>query len=185
MNSTNCLNSLYVATLVWEICKFWILQTRRREMKTGKLFERYVNFEFYKPWWRLSGIDFVWEICKFWILQTQWLLNYTNKMVWEICKFWILQTEKFIVSKISDVWEICKFWILQTKASESTSVDLFERYVNFEFYKHKLKAETEKLLFERYVNFEFYKLTGEVFDVTAVWEICKFWILQTRRLFNC
>ena len=33
-------------------------------------FERYVNFEFYKPTLLLAGLVLVWEICKFWILQT-------------------------------------------------------------------------------------------------------------------
>ena len=33
---------------VWEICKFWILQTITRKTGQGYVFERYVNFEFYK-----------------------------------------------------------------------------------------------------------------------------------------
>ena len=56
------------------------------------MFERYVNFEFYK----LMGASFkataVWEICKFWILQTQKNWDRFHAFVWEICKFWILQT---------------------------------------------------------------------------------------------
>ena len=34
--------------LVWEICKFWILQTRILKVDFSSEFERYVNFEFYK-----------------------------------------------------------------------------------------------------------------------------------------
>ena len=33
---------------VWEICKFWILQNCVYKSTTIILFERYVNFEFYK-----------------------------------------------------------------------------------------------------------------------------------------
>ena len=34
--------------LVWEICKFWILQNNKIVDLTTPMFERYVNFEFYK-----------------------------------------------------------------------------------------------------------------------------------------
>ena len=33
---------------VWEICKFWILQNKKKRRIDWYSFERYVNFEFYK-----------------------------------------------------------------------------------------------------------------------------------------
>ena len=42
---------------VWEICKFWILQTREESGKSQSSFERYVNFEFYKQW-RVDDFSF-------------------------------------------------------------------------------------------------------------------------------
>ena len=78
------------------------------------MFERYVNFEFYKtPTTTITSYDDVWEICKFWILQNLVLLSRVILGVWEICKFWILQNSKKDFSYYSE----------------------FERYVNFEFYK--------------------------------------------------
>ena len=37
-----------IEQMVWEICKFWILQTLQKAIDTEEMFERYVNFEFYK-----------------------------------------------------------------------------------------------------------------------------------------
>ena len=34
--------------MVWEICKFWILQNKTAKQQNQESFERYVNFEFYK-----------------------------------------------------------------------------------------------------------------------------------------
>ena len=77
------------------------------------------------------------------------------------------------------VWEICKFWILQTSCCFIVSWPLFERYVNFEFYKQFHMYNIIYTSFERYVNFEFYKPENHEGDSQPVWEICKFWILQT------
>ena len=48
MNSTNEKNGYVLKGIVWEICKFWILQTTETLKSTVGAFERYVNFEFYK-----------------------------------------------------------------------------------------------------------------------------------------
>ena len=48
MNSTNADLRYKVGDDVWEICKFWILQTIEDEVIVKETFERYVNFEFYK-----------------------------------------------------------------------------------------------------------------------------------------
>ena len=56
----------------------------------------------------------------------------------------------------------------------------FERYVNFEFYKLSSVEAIKASQFERYVNFEFYKLIYFLLPQPIVWEICKFWILQTK-----
>ena len=79
------------------------------------------------------------------------------------------------------VWEICKFWILQTSLALNKLEDKFERYVNFEFYKLKSVSVVLSSTFERYVNFEFYKLKARFLCRELVWEICKFWILQTSK----
>ena len=48
MNSTNKLSKKEIKECVWEICKFWILQTTCTYCRKIHGFERYVNFEFYK-----------------------------------------------------------------------------------------------------------------------------------------
>ena len=48
MNSTNRWEVNLKYGFVWEICKFWILQTAFCYHLIHHLFERYVNFEFYK-----------------------------------------------------------------------------------------------------------------------------------------
>ena len=71
MNSTKLLESLTEGVVVWEICKFWILQN-------DGLVSAFKSI--------------VWEICKFWILQNLDDNTFLTERVWEICKFWILQT---------------------------------------------------------------------------------------------
>ena len=44
----NFLNSFFYRCWVWEICKFWILQNNNLIVDRLDVFERYVNFEFYK-----------------------------------------------------------------------------------------------------------------------------------------
>ena len=39
---------IYNQYVVWEICKFWILQNNTSLSNSDSQFERYVNFEFYK-----------------------------------------------------------------------------------------------------------------------------------------
>ena len=48
------------STLVWEICKFWILQNKKQTLLNSLGFERYVNFEFYKTSssWSISDLVF-------------------------------------------------------------------------------------------------------------------------------
>ena len=48
MNSTNKGYYTKALPIVWEICKFWILQTGNATKTINDMFERYVNFEFYK-----------------------------------------------------------------------------------------------------------------------------------------
>ena len=48
MNSTKQTKDKGVKSTVWEICKFWILQNFVLLNPLVILFERYVNFEFYK-----------------------------------------------------------------------------------------------------------------------------------------
>ena len=142
MNSTNKRQFEFGREYVWEICKFWILQTLQVYFLPKRKFERYVNFEFYKPRYKTLSNSLVWEICKFWILQTCGVNKRLTHGVWEICKFWILQTPIDNIEILSQVWEICKFWILQTFERTENKEQLFERYVNFEFYK--LNRESNK-----------------------------------------
>ena len=48
MNSTKRALEGIATVVVWEICKFWILQNLDPVKVWVILFERYVNFEFYK-----------------------------------------------------------------------------------------------------------------------------------------
>ena len=48
MNSTKLDKELMPTAYVWEICKFWILLNQSLKARIRKVFERYVNFEFYK-----------------------------------------------------------------------------------------------------------------------------------------
>ena len=48
MNSTKLRYRFIWFLVVWEICKFWILQNKEELIKEYDEFERYVNFEFYK-----------------------------------------------------------------------------------------------------------------------------------------
>ena len=77
MNSTKLLESLTEGVVVWEICKFWILQN-------DGLVSAFKSI--------------VWEICKFWILQNFAIATLPAPTVWEICKFWILQNEMMLLS---------------------------------------------------------------------------------------
>ena len=48
MNSTKLSIETIPLRVVWEICKFWILQNLIEDDLGQQEFERYVNFEFYK-----------------------------------------------------------------------------------------------------------------------------------------
>ena len=73
------------------------------------MFERYVNFEFYK---RVET-----HYDPMLSLRDMYILNSTNDSYSELYSY--------------DVWEICKFWILQTVSEAERIQTSFERYVNF------------------------------------------------------
>ena len=135
MNSTNVKHWFFLYNGVWEICKFWILQTPQSFSRFPAKFERYVNFEFYK---RVIELD---------LINTEFE-RYVNFEFYKRLGF---------LAEMNKVWEICKFWILQISATMFVWSDKFERYVNFEFYKIRKRSIWWITRFERYVNFEFYK----------------------------
>ena len=90
MNSTKPSSVASTSFVVWEICKFWILQNTSPKINLDETFERYVNFEFYKTVPNLGNLREVFERYVNFEFYKKWKIN--NKPITEniIHIFWVI-----------------------------------------------------------------------------------------------